>query len=251
MPIPKKGSPEAKAWAADMRARREANKTTEQIVINPPVEDTDDLEAMKRRIAELEAYIKQPPTPIPLSQPAVNAQGKMTGTYEKYKLGAENYPTPVKRLVEEPRLSRFAFADNFELKFMVNQSTYTTIDGVRTAEPKFTLQLIRKMYDEDTGELTNKRHSVTQLIFHEDPETALVIANEVGYPVDEGNEKGFLDEMRYLRMRDWLLSCFYPEPAAAKSNKTEMVIGNKLVEVWEVSSESSESMDFSALKTKL
>lgn len=234
-----------KAFGEKMKQAREANRKSVEIHDNPPGDDGNDYESLKKRVLELEALL----TPK-LSTPQV-AGGKMVGTLEKYKLGADNYPDPIGRLARETRLSRFAFDDNYELNFVVGQSSYTTIDGIRTVEPKFTLQLIRKIYDEDTGEPTNKRYGVTQLIFHEDPDTAIAVARDNGIEVDTMNEKMFLDEMRYLRMRDWLMGCFFPEPPAAKSNKKEMVIGNRLVEVWEVSSESPERIDFSKLDKKL
>lgn len=238
---------ERKAWGAEMKAAREAKKVTERIVNHPPREDSDDIDALKKRISELEAYLKPP------SEPTVN-QGRMTGVYERYKLGAENYPDPRERLALEPKLGLKNFNNWFELEFRVEKSRYPTPGGGPgdwTEEPKFILQLIRIMEDPDTGEKTNKRYGVNQLIFHEDPGTALSIANDVNFDVTSVGEADFLNEMRYLRMRDWLLSCFYPEPAAPKSNKKEMVVGNKLVEVWEVNSETPERIDFGALKHKL
>ena len=104
--------------------------------------------------------------------------------------------------------------------------------------------------DEETYEPTNMRYMLYQMIFHEDPQAAIATANEHGLKIDEKNEKQFLDEMRYLRMRDWLfgLEPFYPQKAQTKKNKRQEVIGNRLVEVYEVSGENPQSIPFSELK---
>lgn len=165
------------------------------------------------------------------------ANGKLTGTVEKYLMSPKNYPSPIERLKEEKRLARFAFPINYELDYEVGVSEYTTIDNIRTREPKFTLTLIRIMMDEETGEPTNGRYEICRLIMHEDPEAALVIAREQDLEVNEEDEKQFLDEMRYIRMRDWLLECFYSAQPSKKSNKREMVIDGKLVNYYEVNDE--------------
>jgi hypothetical protein len=79
-------------------------------------------------------------------------------------------------------------------------------------EPKFTIQLNRIVLN-DQGEQTNKRYIARRLIFHEDPQAALVVARENNLAVDENNQKEFLDEMRYLRVKDWLFDVFWPKPA--------------------------------------
>ena len=102
--------------------------------------------------------------------------------------------------------------------------------------------------DEDTGEPTNKRYMVRQAILHEDPQAAITVAREQGLEVDEENQKSFLDEMRYIRMRDWLLEAFYPpKPAQEKKNKSQTVVGNVLVDMWEINSEDPSSISFGEL----
>jgi hypothetical protein len=141
---------------------------------------------------------------------------------------------------------------NYELEWSVTTSSYKTIDGVNTREPKFTLQLNRIVMDEDSGEPTNQRWKVCQAIFHEDPDAAIVVAREQGVNIEDYEERAFLDEMRYLRMRDWLLEAFYPpKPAQEKKNKKEVVINGKLVEMWEINSETTEAIPFKDLNAKL
>lgn len=175
--------------------------------------------------------------------------GKLTGTYERYLLGADNYPDPTSRLTEEQKLRRFAFPINYELNFSVSETSYTTIDGIRTKEPKFTLELIRVIMDEETGDPTNGRYVICQLIMHEDPDTALAIAKERGLDVEADDERTFLNEMRYIRMREWLLDCFYPPVTGKKNERRDMVIDGRLVQYFEVNNESHQDMkiDFSKL----
>lgn len=173
--------------------------------------------------------------------------GKLTGTYEKYSTDKTLYPSPVNRLKIEPKLARFAFEINYELEFEVSESAYETIDGIRTKEPKFTLDLVRVIMDEETGEPTPGRYVVCRLVMHEDPDAALVIARDNNITVETDDESLFLNEMRYLRMRDWLLECFYPAPIKAAKNKKEVVIGGQLVEYFEVNSETSASIPFNQM----
>jgi hypothetical protein len=253
--MPRKMTPEQrKAWGAKMRKLKEQKKLNEQIVKTPePSTDPDyqtllkQIQEANKAIAELKAQSTQPTQQVDM------AGGKLTGTYERYKVDPDFYPDPTPRLSQEKRLSRFAFDDNYELKWEVQLSQYETIDHIRTKEPRFVLKLIVKVYDDDSGELTNRRFVILQGVFHEDPDAAIAIARENGVQVDENNERDFLNEMRYLRFRDWLLEAFFPTPPPPSQNKKEVVIGNKLVEVYEVTSDKQESMaaGFASMSKKL
>ena len=174
---------------------------------------------------------------------------RLTGTLEKYPLDPARYQDPCERLSNEPRLQRFAFKDNYELKYSIGFNEYDTIDHVHVREPKFTLELIRKVYSEETGELTNGRYVVCRMILNEDPTTALMMAHQMGLDPESMSEAAFLDEMRYIKMRDWLVDAFYPPKPKAPATKKEMVIGNRLVEYYEVNSESNEKVPFDKLDT--
>ena len=90
------------------------------------------------------------------------------------------------------------------------------------------------------------------MIFFEDPDAALAVARENGLDVRDYEEKEFLDEMRYLRVRNWLLEAFYPPTITnKKQNKKQMVVGNQVVEYYEVSGVDSASMPFNDLKNSL
>jgi len=47
--------------------------------------------------------------------------------------------------------------------------------------------------------------------------------------VPESLQKDFMDEMRYLAMRDWLLEAFYPTRPTNTAERHEEVIDNRLV----------------------
>lgn len=249
MPRRKWTEEEKAAFGIKMKALREAKQAAqgvnERLIAQPseaPQEESvDDL---KTRLLELEGTLQKilaGQAAQPLSTAQAGPQG-VTGTYEKFTTKATAYPDPRERLSKEPRLARFAFDDNYELGWAVTPVRYKTIDGINTSEPKFTLKLIVKVYDDTTGELTNRRFVILQGVFHEDPDAAIQIAQDNGIEVTADNEKVFLNEMRYLRFRDWLLEAFYPTPPPPSSAKREVVIGNKLVEVYEVNSQTTESM---------
>lgn len=273
-------SPEARrAMSERMKARHAANKVAKETpnkapetpeqpdLSKAPNIENEDYASLKRQVQELQAMLERvanQQTPLPAYQgaqaasPAFHADPRrgLVGTIEKFVVDPSYYPDMTDRLAKEPRLARFAFLLNYELGWKVETVSYETKDGLNVKEPKFSLNLIRIILDEDTGEPTNKRFITCTQVFFEDPQTALVVARDNGLSPDEfpGGEKNFLDEMRYLRMRDWLLEAFYPPKSQPKNNKREMVIGNKVVEVYEVNAELSEgapSINFSGLTKKL
>lgn len=244
--MPKKewSEEERKAFGEKMKQARE-KKVGE---IKEPSTNNDDIGDLLARVKELEAALNYRQQSA-AQGPQVTSRG-VVGTFNKYIIDPKNYPDPCERLAREPRLQRFAFPTNYELAFSLGRTNYQSIDGVNTAEPKFTLELNKIIFDEETGEPTNGRYTICRGIFHEDPEAAIIVAREYGLPVDEENQKDFLDEMRYLRMRDWLLEAFYPPKVEAKKNKKQVVIGNTLVDYFEISSENKESIPFGELNKK-
>ena len=238
----------AKQLAAD-KARSEAMKARlqpETVLQAPPVED---LQAQINELKSLLSAKNQAPTPAG----ATLTQGGVVGTVDRYNMNLTVYPDPRPRLQEEPRLVRFAFGSNYDLEWEVSSSRYQTIDGIWRQEPKFTLELIGHVFDEDTGEPTNKRYTMYRGIFFEDPEASMIEARNLGLNFEDyADQETFLNEMRYLRYRNWLLEAFFPpKNDAPKTNKREMVIGNKLVDVWETSSTETQTIPFEKLKSKL
>jgi hypothetical protein len=177
--------------------------------------------------------------------------GKLTGVVEKYSTEKGYYPDPRERLSKEPRLARFAFPINFELNWEVSTVEYENIEHVRMREPRFTLELVRIMMDEDTGDATDGRYIICRLLMHEDPEAAMVIARQQGIVFETDDEPLFLNEMRYIRMRDWLIECFFPPKANNTSQRTDKVIDGRLVQFYEKTAEvdsDDTKIDFSKIK---
>lgn len=137
-------------------------------------------------------------------------------------------------------MQKFAFPINYELDWDVSTVSYESIDGVRTSEPRFQLNLSRIIFD-DEGNQTTGRYLIKRLTLHEDPDAALAVAREKGIDVDLINQKAFLDDMRVLRMKDWLIDKFYPSRNNTAKQTRQMVVDNQVVEFYEVSSDEAQS----------
>lgn len=210
-------------------------KQEEQILTNEEARD------LIRRVKELESNFQRSAVKADYykDKPEVDRRGALIGSFEKYILDPRQYPDPTERLSNEPRLRQFAFQTNYELKFDIATTSYQTLEGVHTKEPRFTLTLVKVELD-DNGEPTTKRYNLRSMVLHEDPDAALAIAREQDVEVGDDN-KAFLDEMRYLRMRDTLLEWFYPRPTPSTQNGNEEVRDNRVVSIYEVSTPSSSS----------
>lgn len=232
---------ERKAFGEKMKAARLAKEKKVDVSESAPetLPQEDTVSELLRRIKELEErqFFSQPaPAPV---QPV--------RAITKFSVVVSDYPDPRERLADEPKLQEHAFKHNFQLKWEVGKVSYQH-DGVNYTEPKFVLELWRWMRDPDTQELTTKQYRVHRATFFEDPEAALDAARQHGVEIDDTLQKPFLDEMRYLRMRDWLFEIFYPQPVAAAKQIREEVVGNRLVRVFETSSSEKQSIPFDKLK---
>lgn len=222
-----------KARSEKMKARLAADRADAEIQTQPTedIVPDDNIKLLLKRIEELEQrqFFPQPAQPAPVS----NARTVIT----KFSFNPKDYPDMRDRFFTEPRLTLKGFNKHWwDLGWEVQRVNYEE-DGIKLAAPRFVLELYRIIEDPETGEPSQKRYTRKRGLFFEDPDSYIVIANQHGIDIPETFEKTFMDEMRYLSMRDWLLDVFYPpKSTAAKSNKTEMVVGNRLVEVWEESS---------------
>lgn len=189
---------------------------------------------------------------VPQNQSGVqqNAQGAIIGTFEKYVVDPSNYPNPSERLSKEPKLAPFAFEYNYELDYQVHVSQYDTKDGRNVKEPRFMMELRRVVLNDD-GTPTNGRYIVRKLTFHEDPQAAIQVARANGLEVDDFSQEDFLNEMRYIRARDWLLGIFYPPLPQAAQAKKQVVIDNQVVDMITVNSENASAIPFDQISTKL
>lgn len=176
--------------------------------------------------------------------------GQLQGEVEKYLVDPSNYPDPTPRLSAEARLQTIAFNHNYELTYDVSVINYETKTGVNMKEPNFLIQLNRIVLD-DQGEKTDKRYIARRFIFKEDPQAALMVARNNNLDVDKSDEKAFLNEMRYIRARDWLFNVFWPKQESQAAKIKEEVIGGQLVQVFTKSSEDASSIDFDKLTKKM
>lgn len=263
MPKKEKTPAERKAWGEKMKAARKAKKLASTppvaeptVEVSPSAPETiqgeSDIDVLKRQVQELkDALFFQQRQQVPPAQQGASVSSRgITGTHTKYSTNPKDYPDPRDRLFDEAKLKLKGFnRDWWDLEWIVSRVNYDTKDGIHMAEPKFQIRLIRIIEDPETGEPSNKRYTLWKGTFFEDPEAAIQVAAQYGIEVGEEIEKLFLDEMRYLRMRDWLLEAFFPpKPSQSKMNKTETVIGNRLVEVYEINSQNSETIPFQDLK---
>lgn len=186
---------------------------------------------------------------------------RVLGEVDKYLVDPNNYPDPTPRLSQEKRLQSIAFNHNYELSYTFSIRSYETKSGVNMREPEFLVVLNRIVLDTQgnpvtvinpkTGKSGIKMYRARRMVFHEDPQAALVLARENNILVDREDEKTFLDEMRYLRVRDWLYDIFWPRPADEPENIHEEVIGGSLVQVFTKSSEGTSQVDFDSLQSKV
>jgi hypothetical protein len=249
----KKRSDRMKAF----HAAKKAGEPTEPAKVEEKPEEVsnEDVQALIARVRELETNFKNAEAQAQRAEfqgnmgVQVNNRGSLVGSFEKYILDPAAYPDPRERLSNEPKLQRFAFKINNDLEWDVTTTSYQTQDGINTKEPKFSLKLI-SIHTDENGEPNGDAHVIRGISMHEDPQSAIVIAREQGIEVGD-DQKAFLDEMRYLQLRDWLLECFYPKPAEAAQKKRQEVIGNRVVEVFSTSGRDSQTIPFGDLKGKI
>ena len=260
----------AKQLANDERLRQLAkerkNTTTpkEEVVTDKVESSTSSMQKQINEIMETNALLKaallnrenQPSQGVGVGQ-----GGKLLGEVDKYLVDPENYPDPTKRLSEEPRLQSIAFNHNYELEYEFKVRAYETKTGVNMREPEFTIRLLRVVLDDQgervqilnpqTKKLEDKFYIARRLMFHEDKQAALIMARENNIDIDKTDEKVFLDEMRYLRVRDWLFDYLWPKPAQTKQGVIEESVGGTLVQVYTKSSVEPSVVDFDALQNKI
>jgi hypothetical protein len=190
----------------------------------------------------------------------VGQGGKLLGEVDKYLIDPENYPDPTERLSKEPRLQTIAFNHNYELEYAINTRSYETKTGVNMREPEFTIKLLRVVLDDQgnrvrvpdkDGKPMDKFYIARRMMFHEDPQAALIIARENNLDVDKTDERVFLNEMRYLRVRDWLFDFLWPKQSQASEGVHEEAVGGTIVQVYTKSSVDPSYVEFDKLTTKV
>lgn len=163
----------------------------------------------------------------------VGADGRPAGFTDKYPITPSYYPDPRERLSELAELKRFAFNDNYVISWKVDGKVYETKWGTNVREPFFYLTLHQRMFDE-FGEDTGKSVKVQTIILTEDELAAQQIMNEMGIDTTAMPLRQLLNEVRYERIKRWLVGIFKPSPLfKAEDGEFETVIDGKVVSVSE------------------
>lgn len=160
-----------------------------------------------------------------------NHMGQIVGTEVKWDIDPNSYQSPVEKLMQEPRLSRFSLNENYFLTWDITSKPYETKYGISVQEPFFHMTLYMNMFDEQ-GEELDKAVVVQTLHFNEDQGIALAYAAELGIDTNELGMKHIMDLARYERAKRWLLAIFFPESSFQASNDSrEEAIGGQVVKV--------------------
>jgi hypothetical protein len=150
----------------------------------------------------------------------------------RYSVEPSFYPNPIERLYDEPTLSRFNLRENYFFDWEVEGIEYEKY-GVTYAEPKFTVRIFRKLYDDD-GAANGQFALINRQVQHEDEVVARAAADKLGITDSFESFAEMMSEVRFLRIRQWLLDLFKPPKVETHKNKpTQQVIDGKVVEVFD------------------
>jgi len=162
---------------------------------------------------------------------SVTAQGGVQGQIFKYPVDVGHYADPTDRLYDDPKLTRFAMRENYIFRWDVEGVTYEK-HGITYTEPRFIVELYKYTFDEETGEKTNLIQLINRNLLAEDEFVTTVMANKLGLTELFPDKAALMDEVRYYRIREWLLPLFTPVKTKSFKNKLRsMVINGKAVEV--------------------
>lgn len=167
---------------------------------------------------------------------AVLSNSGIQGITYRYEIEKSHYPDPTARLLQEPKLVRFALSENYRFRWNVDGEQFEK-HGMTFAEPRFTLELFRLLFD-DEGKETGRMALVARAIQHEDDFIVRMAASNLGLLNKyEDSEEGFRllrDEIRYYRLQQWLFSIFTPPKITSyKRAPRQEVIAGKVVEVYD------------------
>lgn len=228
---------------------------------------TVDLGAMQKQLDEvmetnalLKAMLLKNIDAQPAQGVGIGRTGQLLGEVDKYLVDPNNYPDPTPRLAAERRLQSIAFNHNYELQYQFSIRSYETKTGVNMREPEFLITLLRVVLDDQgervqvigkDGQSRDKFYIARRLMLHEDPQAALVIARDNNLQIDQDDQVTFLNEMRYLRVRDWLFDYLWPKGSDSREAIIEESVGGTLVQVYTKSSQEPIQGNFDALSTKV
>lgn len=201
----------------------------------------DLLRTLMAKVAELEKDKNPHMTPEAALTYTAQVQGYNTnigangvqGRIFRYPVEKGYYPDPTERLYEEERLKRFGLRENFFFDWDVEGVEYEKYN-VTYAEPRFTIRLFRRVFAEDGVTETGKMALVNRQIMHEDEIVARAAADKLGMTDKFESFADMMNEMRYYRIRQWLLDLFTPPNIQAHAAQSRpMVIDGKVVEMFD------------------
>lgn len=240
-----------KAYHAAKKAKTNTPETEKVIISNTtpeepktisvPLDQWEKVMAIVERLehpqTEAQVQAATAPQPIPVApQGQLNSMGRPVGYTEKYPIEPTSYPNPIARLIEffdtDRTLRRHGLADNYLLKWTVKGQVYETKWGTSVREPFFYVELWQRMFDEQ-GEDTGKSARVQQLILNEDEMEAQNLILEItGIDPNNVDFKTLMDEVRFERIKRWLVSIFKAGPNDFSTDEQlETVIDGKVVTI--------------------
>lgn len=207
---------------------------------------------LDKLLAEVEELKKEPKSSpeevlaslVRMSGAGVNKQG-VQGAVDLASTNIKDYEDPRERLYEEfdksERTSRLGLRKNYSLKWSVEADVFKK-DGVSYRFPRFRCELWQLLFNDDGTPLTrvNKNGKTVRkeaflrrsLQKAEDEVDAQIAIKKMGFEA-EVDETNLLNELRYLRLRDWLLEKFFPPTVEYEDTEEERVIGGVVLPVRE------------------
>jgi hypothetical protein len=224
----KAASERMKAMHAAKKAQKEPVETEQKENVTLTQEQFDALMNRLSTLEESKTKVEATPEQSPTDQ-----FGKPIGVIQKFSLDPAHYKDPRDKLFSIAELQRFAVKENYMLDWTVDQTIYETKYGTSMSEPKFQLVLYKKTFD-DEGLPTDRRIVINRATFFEDPAASIKEATALGIPFVNSNSSEFLEQMRFLRYKAWLMDIFNPPKRnATPSFKRMEVIGGQAYEVEE------------------
>lgn len=238
---------EKKAFAEKMKAAREA-KLKEDKVENKVELTQEQFQELMQRLAKVESTSRES-TPGKPQEVQLNDLGRAVGVLQKYSVDARDYDDPRPLLMDLPELQRFAFKENYFLLWDVEQLMYETKFGTSYSVPKFILKLYKRLYEDDgtptpdidratgqqrlddQGKPMFRSYLVQRFTTTTDPNAAVSEARRMGISIENANTREFLDQMRFLEYKNWLLEVFQPKKPTTARRTENMVVGSTQVQV--------------------
>lgn len=167
-----------------------------------------------------------------MQQPTVGKNG-LQGQIFKWSVDASYYPSPIERLYDEPTLRRFNLRDNYFFDWEVSGVEYEK-HNISYAEPRFTIRIFRRIFDDDGVTPNGQMALINKHIQHEDELVARIAADKLGLREQFPDFRELMDEVRFLRIRQWLLYLFAPPSVNQYQRRArQMVIDGKVVEMFD------------------